>query len=300
MSYSPRLDAQNSESAPTRSQVEREATPGRFHDAEAGLTLQLPGGFGFLTRQGTLTIFGSKATPGMILVESGERFTEAELVSTARNGYQDEGVTLKPEGPARPLALAGALGMAVPVTGTLDEQPIRGLLTGVRSQDGRCFIVLAATTPESWPRLAPVAEQVAAGIALVAPSRHTTGQDLQWKAYFGGTKLSYYFSRSSSSLSGASQGSLQSTERIFLCSDGTFQYGEQTTASFDLPQAMGYSRTGDHSAGRWTATGNSGGAQLTLAFHDGRLWHYQAARMGKEVLYLNGSKYFRSGQERCK
>jgi len=300
MGFALRLNAQNAEADLGNAQVERAATPGRFHDADAGLTLQLSGGFGFLTRQGTLTIFGSKTTPGMILLESGERFTEAELVLAARNGYEGEGVALKPADSVRPLDLAGALGMAVPVAGTLDGQPIRGLLAGVRSRDGRCFIILAATTPESWPRLAPVADQVAAGIALLPPSRSTTGQDPQWRAYFGGTKLSYYFSRSSSSSMSSSQGSLQSTERIYLCSDGSFHYGEQTTASFDLPQAMGYSRTGDHSAGRWTAVGNSDGAQLTLAFHDGRLWCYQAARMGKEVLYLNGSKYFRSGQERCR
>jgi hypothetical protein len=158
--------------------------------------------------------------------------------------------------------------------------------------------LLAATTPEAWPKLAPVAGQLAAGISLEAPVAPAV--EPQMRSYFGGTRLSFYFSRGSYSSTGTSQGSFQSTERIYLCSDGSFHYGEQTRASFDLPQAMGYSRSGDNSAGRWAASGQAGGALLTLSFHDGRVWRYQATRMGSEVVYLNGSKYFRSGQNRCR
>ena len=290
--------AQEPEPLTGHPQIQTAATPGIFQDEQAGLTLRLPGGFGFLIRQGTLTVFGSKITPGIVLLETGETFTEAEIASAAENGYRNEGVALRPVGVARLLVLTSAQGIAIPVEGTLETQAVRGLLTGIRGPDGRCFLILAATTHEAWPRLAPVAEQLVAGIALTAPKPPAI--DPQWRTYFGGTRLSYYFSRSSYSSTGTNQGSLQSTERIYLCSDGTFHFGEQTRASFDLPQAMGYSRTGDSSAGRWSALGQSGGAQLTLAFHDGRLWRYQATRLGKEVLYLNGSKYFRSGQSRCR
>lgn len=279
-------------------EVEREATPGEYRDAEGGLALRLPGGFGFLARQGTLTLFGSKVTPGVIFVEAGESFTEAELAAAAREGYQEEGVALRPTGAAQRLQLAHGAGLAFAVEGTLEGQAVKGVLVGLRSREGRCYILLAATTPEAWPKLQPVAAQLAGGIGLNPPMAPAVDPPL--RNYFAGTRLSYYFSRSSYSSTGASQGGMQSTERIYLCGDGAFHYGEQTRASFDLPQAMGYSRSGDNSAGRWAAVGTGQGAQLTLSFHDGRVWRYQATRMGSEVLYLNGSKYFRSGQNRCR
>jgi hypothetical protein len=278
--------------------VEREATPGEYRDAEGGLTLRLPGGFGFLARQETLTLFGSKITPGVIFLEAGESFSEAELVAAAREGYQEEGVALRPSGSAQRLQLAHGVGLAFPVEGKLEGQGVKGLLVGMRSREGRCYILLAATTPEAWPKLQPVAAQLAGGIGLNAPQ--APAGDPQTRSYFTGTRLTYYFSRSSYSSTGVNHGGMQSTERIYLCGDGSFHYGEQTRASFDLPQAMGYSRSGDNSAGRWVAVGSGQGAQLTLSFHDGRVWRYNATRMGSEVLYLNGSKYFRSGQNRCR
>jgi len=154
-----------------------------------------------------------------------------------------------------------------------------------------CFILLVATTPQAWPRLAPVAQRIVEGIALFTPE--VPAIDPQLRAYFAGSRLNFYFSRTSRDTS------FQGTERIYLCGDGSFFHGEQTQASFDVPQAMRYSRTGDNSSGKWSVNRTPSGALLTLPFHDGRPCLYQATRLGSEVLYLNGSKYFRSGHTRC-
>ncbi len=273
-------------------EVVSDATPESFRDAEAGFSIRLAGGFGFLARQESLVLFGSKSTPGMVFLELGESFTEQELVEASRSGYQEEGVSLTPTGEAIRLHPGLGKGIAFPVRGSLDGQRVEGLLAGVRHQNGRCFIVLVATTPESWPKLAGAAQQIVNGIALGAPEAPQI--DPQMRSYFAGTRLSFYFSRASRSTL------FQGKEQIYLCGNGTFFYGEQTSASFDVPQAMGYSRTGDNSAGKWQAAPNGEGALLSLVFNDGRQWRYQATRMGSGLVYLNGSKYFRSGQNRCR
>lgn len=274
------------------------ATPDLFRDPESGFALRLSGGFQFLGKQESIVLFGSKTTPGAVFLETGETFTLQDLEAATRMGYQDEGVALLPDGPATRLNLTLGAGVSFPVKGTLDNQPVRGILAGVRANNGRCFILLAATTPQVWEKLAPVAAQIAAGIELFPPE--TPPMDQRLAAYFAGRRLAYYFSRRSTSLSGVTQGSFQSTEQIFLCSDGTFHYGEQTRASFDVPQAFGYSRTGDSSAGKWQVTAEGGTALLALRFHDGRLWRYRATSLANETVYLNGSRYFRSGQNRCR
>lgn len=88
-----------------------------------------------------------------------------------------------------------------------------------------CFILLVATTPQAWPRLAPVAQRIVEGIALF--TTEVPAIDPQLRAYFAGSRLSFYFSRTSRDTS------FQGTERIYLCGDGSFFHGEQTQASFD-------------------------------------------------------------------
>jgi hypothetical protein len=283
---------------PSPPEITANATPDLYRDNEAGLSIRLAGGFRFLARQNSLALFGSRETPGLVLLETGESFSEADLLEASRSGYRDDGVALTPDGPASRLSLSIGVGLAFAVRGTLDNQPVRGILAGIRSPGGRCFIVLAATTPEAWPKLQASAQSIISGIQLFPPE--APAGDPQLQRYFSGTRLSFYFSRSSSSSAGSREGSFSGTERIYLCGDGSFFYGERTNASFDVPQAMGYSRTADNSSGRWQAVPATTGAVLTLRFHDGRQWRYQASRMGGEVLYLNGSKYFRAGQNRCR
>lgn len=268
-----------------------------YRDPEAGLVIRLSGGFRFLRRQDTLTILGSNQTPGIVMIESGERFSSAGLGEAARSGYQAEGVSLHPEGPALRLSLAQGEGLAFPVKGMLDGSTVRGILAGLRAPSGRCFIVLAATTPESWPKLEPAARSMIEGLSLEAPE--TRGGDSSIHAYFAGARFSFYMNRTSTSSTGSREGSFSGVERIYFCSDGAFHYGEQAQGSFDVPQAMGRARVSENGSGRWRATPTAEGATVTLSFHNGRRLQYRATRLGKEVVYLNGSKYFRAGHSRC-
>lgn len=286
------------EERPVPPEVASEATPEVYRDTESGFALRLSGGFRFLARQEALVLFGSKVTPGVVFLQSGETFTEQELVEAARSGYQDEGVALMPEGRVRQLALTLGTGLAFGVRGTLDGQLVRGMLAGVRSSTGRCFIVLVATTPEAWDKLASSAEEIIQGIGLFPPE--TPQVDRRLWSYFAGQRLSFYLSRQSYSAAGSREGSFGGTERIYLCGDGSFAYGEQSSASFDVPQAMGYSRGGNTSSGRWSVTSAGTDAVLLLQFHDGRQWRYRASRMSNDLVYLNGSKYFRARQTRCR
>jgi len=265
---------------------------GVYRDAGSGLSFRLAGGFGVLKQQDTLTILGSSETPGMVMIESGETFSSAELAEAARSGYTSGGLSLKPAGPSARLALPAGEAVTFPVHGALDGESIHGLIAGVRTPSNRCFIILAATTPASWPKLEPAARRMIESISLETPA---TGAH----AYFAGSRLTFYMSRSSTSAAGAREGSFSGVERIYLCPGGSFHYGERTDASFDVPQAMGRANSADAGSGRWHAIATTDGASLSLSFHDGRQLTYRATRLGSETLYLNGSKYFRARHARC-
>ncbi|MCW5966011.1 MAG: hypothetical protein KIT83_18380, partial [Bryobacterales bacterium] len=100
------------EEQPAAPAIASEATPDRYRDAVAGFSLRLAGGFRFLARQDSLVLFGSNDTPGVVFVETGETFTEAELAEATRAGYQDEGVMLLPDGAAVRLNLTLGVGVA--------------------------------------------------------------------------------------------------------------------------------------------------------------------------------------------
>lgn len=268
-----------------------------YRDPDAGFAMKLSGGFRFLKRHDTLTIFGSGQTPGIVTLKSGESFSSAELAEAARSGYQAEGVSLQPERAAVRLTLAQGEGLVFPVKGLLDGSTVRGILAGLRAPSGRCFIVLAATTPEAWPRPEPAARSLIEGVSLEAPETRTADSNIG--AYFAKARFSFYMSRTSTSSAGSREGSFSGVERIYFCSDGIFLYHEQAQGAFEVPQAMGSAAVSDNGSGRWQASATTGGATVTLSFHNGRWLQYLATRLGRETVHLNGSRCFRAGHSRC-
>jgi len=255
-----------------------------YRNDVAGIQLRMAGGFRVLGQREGVVLFGSNETPGMVLLRTGDRFSAAELQAAARDGYEDEGVALRPAG----LAHSVPNGIAFPVRGTVDGAEVLGLLAGVRASDGRCFVLLAATTPPQWPKLEVAARIMAAGIEILAPAA-APAMDESLHTYFSGTRLTFYFSRTSS------DSSFRGTEQIYLCGDSTFRMGTREQARFDVPQAMGTARSGSAGEGRWHAAGGI----LSLHFHDGRRVRYEVTRAGQGQVYLNGSKYFRAGYKQC-
>jgi hypothetical protein len=119
------------------------------------------------------------------------------------------------------------------VRGTLDGQAVRGILAGIRAASGRCFIILAATTPAAWPKLDPAARRMVEGVSIDA--RAAPAADPNLHGYFSGSRLSFYMVRTSTSSNGSREGSFSGVERLYFCTDGSFHYGEQSQASFDVP-----------------------------------------------------------------
>jgi hypothetical protein len=291
------LKAQDATGTPALADVTRSALSGEYRDSRRGFAMALSGGFGFGASQQGLTILGSKAVPGAIFIKTGERFSATELQQAAKQGYRDDGVQLTPLGPTTTLTIEGGLGMAVPVQGTLEDARVLGLLAGVITGSGECFVLLAATTPEQWSKLEPDARKMFASIRLFAPE--VPPVDRQWQSYFAGSRLSYYFSRTSASLTGTIEGGAGATVHIDFCGDGTFLYGDKSRMSFDLPQAFGYRHSQSNASGRWNVQAAADAvAALTLEFYDGRVWRYQA-RGDRELTYLNGSRYSRSRSQVC-
>ncbi len=192
-----------------------------FREPSVGFAIPREGGFQLAKREEEAVILTSAATPRLILIKAREKFTAAEIEATLAGGYRDEGVDLKAAGATE--TLGGKYRGAV-VTGQLGGSGANGLLVGLIGPTGECFIVLAATTPEQWPKLETVARQMVAGIRLTAPEAPpTAAMDQQMMQYLGGVRLRFREYIRSSGSTGGLMGATRGVW-IFTCA-GTGRFG---------------------------------------------------------------------------
>jgi len=268
-----------------------------FREPSVGFAMPLEGGFQLAKREEEAVILTSAVTPGLILIKAGEKFTAAEIEATLAGGYRDEGVDLKAAGAAE--TLGGKYRGAV-VTGQLSGSAAKGLLVGLIGPTGECFIVLAATTPEQWPKLEAVARQMMAGIRLTAPEvAPTAAMDQQMMQYLGGARLRYREYIRSSGSTGRMDGSYSGSEDIYLCGDGTFWHSKRFSASVSGVGSTTVTGRNPEQSGRWkTWVTPEKTPWLALEFGNGRVERYQVKPDGQRV-YLNGTKYERTQGQGC-
>lgn len=268
-----------------------------FREPSVGFAMPLEGGFQLAKREEEAVILTSAVTPGLILIKAGEKFTAAEVESVLAGGYRDDGVDLKAAGAAE--TLGGKYRGAV-VTGQLGGSTAKGLLAGLIGPTGECFIVLAATTPEQWPKLEAVARQMVAGIRLTAPEvAPTAAMDQQMMQYLGGVRLRYREYIRSSGSTGRIDGSYSGSEDIYLCGNGTFWHSKRFSANASGVGSTTVTGQYPDQAGRWkTWVTPDKTPWLALEFGNGRVERYQLKPDGQRV-YLNGAKYERIQGQGC-
>jgi hypothetical protein len=271
-------------------------SPNLFREPAAGFAMPLEGGFQLARREESAVLFTSATLPGLLLVKAGEQFTAAEIEAALKSGYQAEGVDLKPVSP--PETLGGH--RAALVAGQLNGNSAKGLLAGLIGPTGECFVVLAATTPEQWPKLEPAARRMLSGIQLSAPQAPPApSHDKQLFDYLSGARLRYRESIRSTGSTGRIDGSFSSRDDIYLCGDGTFSRDERSSASVSGAGSTTYSSSNPNQSGRWTASVPPGGApQLILQFNSGRTVRHVLRPDGRRV-FLDGYGYERIQGQGC-
>lgn len=269
----------------------RNVPEGRLVRNEGGFSLDLDGGFELGKYHDGYYLLGSRIIPGLILVKDLPALTAAELNRHLRSGYTDRTVRLTPDGNAVDLAIAGGAGRLVEVRGFLHEREVRGLLAGYLRPDQGGLLLFAVTTPEQWPGLSPVAEQMARSVSLFDPDP----QELirTWKERLNGFQLIHAPGEDQRG-GGAAAGAGAKTKAYYLCGDGSFVYEEDAGAASEGPaDRAARSRTGS-----WDIVPRQRWAELALAFRDGRKQSYRLSQNDHET-YLDEQRYFVLSYERC-
>lgn len=267
------------------------ASPGIHEAPHAGHAFPLHGGFRLLGKDGAVVLFGSDTVPGLVIAMDSPGLTAEQIEEATHSGYVDANVHLVPSGEARALDIEGGSGTAIPVTGILDGAQVEGLLAGYRNGTGQGLVMLAATTPQQWPVLAPVGEEILAGVRLFEPEPAPVSES--WVSWFSGKEITYMHT------SGDASGGFSDKVVIACCSDGSFHYSGRSDMSFDIDAGFGYSHDADSGAGTWTVTGPEEDAVLVLTFGDGAVRSYRLAHVDGKT-YLDGERWFVVEGTRCR
>jgi hypothetical protein len=220
----------------------------------------------------------------LILVKALPGLTAAGLNRNLRSGYTDRTVRLTPDGEAAELDTTGGAGKLVEVRGFLYDGEVRGLLAGYLRPNGGGVLLFAVTTPQQWPQLQPVAEQVARSVSLFDPDPQEMVRT--WKERLSGFQLIHAPDADGASDS-ARASAVAKKQAYSLCGDGSFVYEQDTAAASERPadQAAG------KRDGTWDIVPRQRWAELVLVYRDGRKQAYRLSRDDHET-YLGGERYF--------
>ena len=274
---------------PSTAQIEagRIYQPGeRISEPSLGLVLTLPVGWqGALSGDGSA--FVMEPTEGMAaLIVVAETMSESDARQQLAGPLDlGDGITLLPDGDVHQIA-TGHLSAAFDVRGTpqpfVSTVDVRLTPSGL----GVAFILLAE--PGSAEARREEMRELALSLGVSESRAQSTTQSASdaWEPYLRGRYLARFYSGSSYT---------ESTE-IWLCSDGTFFFNDQSGG-------YGAGASGAYQArdrGRWSASGAGTTGALILMWSGGERstwsleYDYDAER-----LYMNGDRWLRGNNERC-
>jgi hypothetical protein len=252
----------------------------------AGLALTLPTGWrGALMQDGSTFMLEPVEGIGLMVVaaqEFDEATARAELSADVDLG---DGVILRPTGAievissghlSRPMTVQG---LPSAMVGTVDVRLTPG---GV----GVAFIVLSPEADAASHLSDMRAFALSLRVTEPTPVAETSSGD-EWFPYMRGRYLARYYTTS---------GYTERTE-LWLCSDGSFLFSDEG-GGFGGGASGAFQGSG---GGRWSATGAGARGALILDWSNGQRseWALEFNAQGDE-LYVNGSRWLRGDNERCR
>lgn len=261
--------------------------------AESGVAVRLAQGFRMLQAQGGGNIVGSDTLPGMVLVFPNGALTAAEIDAAAVQGYTDAVIQVRPSGAARAVAPAGGgSGKVVPVTGTLDGATVQGLLAGYTNGAGSGVVILAATTPESWPQMQAAAELMSTNVTLFAPE--VSPRLAQARAALAGKSL--VWAHNSNQVAQNAEGyhvgsAVNAFEAWHCCASGRGRYEGARSMSYQGGGLIGSSESGPGAwDGTWSLGAQGDDFRLTFQFDDGSSQSWAVTVDAAGEVYVEGRK----------
>ena len=249
-------------------------------------------GMGYLTPanwtaqagDGVVYIVSSNQKYLMILIPNDESKTLADLRLSAQKGLTEGNTQLMSKGS---ITNFGNDGIATALQGSFNGRPALGYVVGRLSpyQIGATVLGVSETADYNSTFQQQI-ETFARNIKFSQPKRATTntGNIADWGVYMKGRKLSYL----------KSDTGFYMEIHIYLCSDGTFAYVDNSGGF-----GNGSSIVADSNyKGRWQASGKGNSGNLVLNFNDGSSKSYNT-ELKNNKLYLNGTQYFRDNNDYC-
>jgi len=262
---------------------------------DEGYDILLPGDFRVLGEKGGGILLGSNVTPGLILVFPSAAGTAADLERAQKQGIQEETISMSPRGAVREAQAEGCTGKVIEVAGTLEQTQVQGLLGAyLRTEEMGTggMAILAATTPASWPKLQPMAEQVLRGVRFYKPQ--ISDRLLKARQALAGHSLVTSFNSStvSQNSSGYYTGTATNSFRAWhCCSSGRCRYEGARSTSFQGGGIIGASESGPGSQdGTWELQAQGNDYRLTFHFDGGGSASWTISLDANENVYVDGTR----------
>lgn len=247
-----------------------------------GLVAPIPAGWKGQAADATKAVMVSPDGNNLLIValeDAGGADVRGELSNTIDAG---DGVTLHPSG--TPHAELGGYANEFSVSGW--SSPVRASVMARTLSDGRTLAIIGIAALATYDVMREGQREVFRGARGGRSAVSTTGAGT-WTSELSGRYLVKIYN---------GNGYAEKHE-LWLCSDGTFAY---TMDGGGFTQGVGSGAFGSGTQGTWSAAGASGAAgTLTLSATDGSRVQYDA-QAGNDGIYLNGDRWMRGDNARCR
>ena len=258
-------------------------TPPSALELPAGLTLAVPQGWrGAVADAATASLAGPDGDSTILVVmktETREQI-EAELAAPLDLG---RGIVLTPS--AAPQKADDDYLADYAVAGT--PRPARGVLRIKVLADGRAIALVGVVPEAAVEDTRRIEGEIMAASLAHAPVALQAAEAGSWGEYLRGRYLAMFYSG----------GTYHEKHELWFCSDGTYA-SAMDGGGFTADVASG--AFGSNATGTWSATGDlSAEGSITMIRSDGQQGQARV-QMGADGLYLNGARWLRGDNNRCR
>jgi hypothetical protein len=242
----------------------------------------------------------------LVFVHTTKDMAEAKRVNAEPFAYKN----LINLSPIRPAEVVNATTLSVDLQGTMGDRAARArLLVLLSPHGGAGLAVLSAssianfgpeyvTLGETVARSAKFEKTAATVSAATAtgstPVRPSDPGSSPWATRLRGKKL-HYFTR----YNGGSGGGMAGHKQIGLCSDGSFFFRGDFSASIYVPGATAGTGNRESNVGNWKVLAEGGNSVLMLSFDGGAQAKYTLSTQDTKT-FLNGQRWLMEDATECR
>jgi hypothetical protein len=200
---------------------------------------------------------------------------------------------MTPSGTIRDASPEGGTGKLIDVAGTLEQTQVQGVLGAyLRAEGTGGLLVLAATTPASWPALKPMAEQAVNGVRFYRPQ--VSDRVLKARQALAGHSLVTSFNNSTVSQNSAGYhtgSSVNSFTAWHCCASGRGRYEGSRSSSFRGGGIIGSSESDSGPwDGNWSLSAQGNDFLLTFRFDNGNTASWTVSLDANENVFVDGKR----------